>query len=232
MIKIYVTSINPFKNNVLYNQAYDSLSEERKEKADALKSDLKKRQSVAAGWLLGYVQKNWKKEFIPEKKQKTEIGQEAEKRHQPEKERKQEKGQQSETETELYTNLSHSGVYAACIVGDSAVGIDIERVRTFREGIVRKCFSASEQSLIEAATSTEERDELFTRIWTRKESIAKLTKEGIARIMRRRNLEEDASVYTKSFRIETSDGIYYMTAASYTEELPIEYDEVEYFIPR
>lgn len=195
MIKIYLTSIAPFKSNALYKQAYDSLSEERKEKADSLKSDLKKRQSVAAGWLLGYVQKNWKRE------------------------------------SELYTNLSHSGVYAACIVGDSAVGIDIERVRTLREGIVRKCFSASEQSLLEASTSTEERDELFTRIWTRKESIAKLTKEGIARIMRRRNLEEDASVYTKSFRIETSDGVYYMTAASYTEELPLKYDEVEYFIP-
>lgn len=209
MIKIYLTSVAPFKSNALYKQAYDSLSEERKEKADSLKSDLKKRQSVAAGWLLSYVCQEWEQEMN--------------------KEQEQEKGQEPEIESELYTNLSHSGVYAACIVGDSAVGIDIEGVRTFRAGIVRKCFSASEQSLIEAAASAEERDELFTRIWTRKESIAKLTKEGIARIMRRRNLEEDASVYTKSFRIETSDGVYYMTAASYTEELPIEYDEVEYF---
>ena len=186
MIRIYVTDSSPLCEELFFEQIYQNLNEERKKKADALKSKLKKRQSVAAGWLLD----------------------EAKKR-------------QENNGEELFFNLSHSGELAVCAIADEAVGIDVELVGMTRERVIEKCFTESEK--LRLMKEHERKDELFFEIWTKKESAAKLTREGIGRILRLRNEESNEGIYTKSFRLKREDGIYYLSVSAYSEKLPDSY---------
>jgi len=79
-------------------------------------------------------------------------------------------------------SLSHSGsmvVVALCI--DRPLGVDIERVRTFKEAedIARDHFSPQEYSLIHQRPR-EERVLEFFRCWTRKESYIKAVGQGLS----------------------------------------------------
>jgi 4'-phosphopantetheinyl transferase len=197
MIKILITDITPLDDKRLFEQIYATLTEERKQKADALKSELKRKQSVAAGWLLLEAEKWFHLEM------------------------------QNQEQKEFYSNLSHSGNLAACVIADEKVGIDIELTGKVRERVVEKCYSEAEQKQINEAGSGQDKAELFTKLWTRKESAAKLTREGIARIVRKRNVEEEEDINTNSFRIEHESGIYYMTVAAYSVHILPEYEYIK-----
>ena len=80
---------------------------------------------------------------------------------------------------ELCFNISHADGITACIVTDRECGIDCEPCREYRERVARRCFSPSEQRMIEEA-KPEERDLLFTRLWTLKEAFVKCTGQGIS----------------------------------------------------
>jgi 4'-phosphopantetheinyl transferase len=83
----------------------------------------------------------------------------------------------------LHFNLSHSGDLA--VIGlalDSSIGVDVEHVRPVPEleGVARRFFRLEEAESI-LRSSGEERIKAFFRIWTRKESMLKLTGEGLYR---------------------------------------------------
>lgn len=80
---------------------------------------------------------------------------------------------------DVHFNLSHAKGIAACVVSDRECGIDCEGIRDYRPNVVKRAFSEEEQRLLEAV-SGEERDRLFTRLWTLKESYVKALGEGIA----------------------------------------------------
>lgn len=80
---------------------------------------------------------------------------------------------------DVHFNLSHAKGIAACVVSDSVCGIDCEAVRPYRENVVRRAFSEEEQQLL-GTVSGEERDRLFTRLWTLKEAYVKALGDGIA----------------------------------------------------
>lgn len=77
-----------------------------------------------------------------------------------------------------YFNLSHSGEYAAVVVGiKPGIGIDIETKvdKDFR--ITKRMFTEEERDFILGA---EEVNKRFRNIWTKKESFLKCTGEGIS----------------------------------------------------
>ena len=76
-------------------------------------------------------------------------------------------------------NISHADGIAACIVTESECGIDCEPCREYRERVARRSFSPEEQRMIEEA-EPEERDLLFTRLWTLKEAFVKCIGQGIS----------------------------------------------------
>ena len=80
---------------------------------------------------------------------------------------------------ELHYNLSHANGIAACIVSGSECGIDCEQVRSFRPNVMKRAFSASEHELVENAADSE-RDLMFFRLWTLKESYVKALGIGIS----------------------------------------------------
>ncbi|MBR4379742.1 MAG: 4'-phosphopantetheinyl transferase superfamily protein [Bacteroidaceae bacterium] len=95
--------------------------------------------------------------------------------------------------SEIYFNLSHCREAAICIIADKPVGIDIESIRTFKHTLVDYTMNEEEVRQIEHA----ERPELeFTKLWTQKEAVLKLSGEGISRNMKQVLLNPPASLTT------------------------------------
>ena len=78
---------------------------------------------------------------------------------------------------DLYFNLSHSGIYAACALSRLPVGIDIQQLTEYKEAISRRFFTPEEQAQLVQA---EEKDRAFTRLWTLKESYLKAKGLGLS----------------------------------------------------
>jgi len=71
--------------------------------------------------------------------------------------------------SQVHYNISHAGQYVACVVGDVAVGVDIEVVRPIDEGIVERFFVPDEKAYVLSARG-DRRNERFFEVWTKKES--------------------------------------------------------------
>ena len=74
-------------------------------------------------------------------------------------------------------NISHSGKFVLCVVGDEQVGCDIEVVREYKPKVAKRFFTEAEYKLLE---SSESKSYDFTRLWTLKESVLKFSGEGIS----------------------------------------------------
>lgn len=75
-------------------------------------------------------------------------------------------------------NLSHSGDLVICAAGRKAVGCDIEKIETEPEGVAVHFFHGNEVEYLQMFQE-EERNEMFFRLWTLKESYMKMTGEGM-----------------------------------------------------
>lgn len=80
---------------------------------------------------------------------------------------------------DVHYNLSHADGITACFAGRYECGVDAEKVRQYRPNVVKRSFSESEQNLIESAPE-DERDLIFFRIWTLKESYVKAIGIGVS----------------------------------------------------
>ena len=66
---------------------------------------------------------------------------------------------------ELYFNISHSGDYTVIAVGDSEIGVDIQKL-SYKPKVIKRFYNEKEKEL---ATNEIE----FTKIWTIKEAYVK-----------------------------------------------------------
>lgn len=78
----------------------------------------------------------------------------------------------------IHYNISHTKGLIVCAIADGCVGIDVERVRSFKRGIVERFFSPQEREYIFA--SHRHQEERFAEIWTRKEAYVKWLGKGMA----------------------------------------------------
>ena len=78
---------------------------------------------------------------------------------------------------EVFFNLSHCKEAAVCVVSDQPVGIDVESIREYKEGLVHYSMNDDEIQEIESA---EHPDVAFIRLWTMKEATLKLIGTGIS----------------------------------------------------
>lgn len=78
----------------------------------------------------------------------------------------------------IHYNISHTDGMVACGIGDKELGIDVERIRPFRNNILRRVFSDAERLRMEELPE-EEHSQYFFRIWTLKESYLKAVGWGI-----------------------------------------------------
>ena len=78
---------------------------------------------------------------------------------------------------EIFFNLSHCKEAAVCAVSDEPVGVDVESIREYKDGLVHYSMNDEEIRQIE---SSEHPDRAFIRLWTMKEATLKLIGTGIS----------------------------------------------------
>ncbi len=84
----------------------------------------------------------------------------------------------------LFFSLSHSGEYVLCAVSEKDIGADIQKMQPVDYGKLAGRFYAREEcSLLEQCATNEEGQVLFYRLWARKESLGKLTGQGVAGVL-------------------------------------------------
>ena len=79
----------------------------------------------------------------------------------------------------LFFNLSHAGDVVLCVVSDSEVGCDVEKIVSGREMLAKRFFTAREAADIASQPTEEEKTLRFFRYWTLKESFMKVTGLGM-----------------------------------------------------
>ena len=82
---------------------------------------------------------------------------------------------------DIHFSLSHCREAAACVVAPVPVGIDVESLISYDAELVEKVMNVEEQQQI-ARSSDPALD--FIRLWTMKESLLKMTGEGISTDLR------------------------------------------------
>ena len=148
MIKRYIANINSFSESKLENE-YNLSDEKYKHKLTIYKFDKAKRQSLSARLIL--------RNAISEIYGKCDY-------------------EISYTENGKPTlpfckfSLSHSEDFAACVISDKDIGIDIEKVRTVKKGSNLHFLTAEE---IEFLKSSKDYSASFIYLWTRKEALLK-----------------------------------------------------------
>lgn len=83
---------------------------------------------------------------------------------------------------QVHFNLSHSGTMVMAAFSGYPIGCDIERIGKMDDRIVKRFYHPEEQkrlSLLDAETQRQEKISLFFRYWTLKESVLKVTGEGM-----------------------------------------------------
>ena len=159
---VYVANTEPLKENGLYGTAFDSLSAERKEKVCRYRFLKDRVLSIGAEVLLrkaltdcGIV--------IPEIRYGFETD-----------------GKPFIKGLERVDfNISHSEDLVMVAVSENRIGCDIEKMTDIDLDIVKKFFFREEYEDIAALPDSEERNGLFFRYWTLKESFMKVTGLGM-----------------------------------------------------
>ena len=90
-----------------------------------------------------------------------------------------EKGKPFCKDLPISVSLSHSGAYIAVAVGQSTVGVDVERKRKFSLAVSKRWFRPKEHEFL-ISLPEEERARAFSRLWTLKEAALKYTGVGLA----------------------------------------------------
>ncbi len=74
----------------------------------------------------------------------------------------------------LHFNLSHSGDYVVLAVDEGEIGIDIEKISSLSNEIVKHCFTKEEQKWL----ASQPIEHAFYLLWTGKESVMKAIGKG------------------------------------------------------
>ncbi|WP_022769708.1 4'-phosphopantetheinyl transferase family protein [Butyrivibrio sp. NC2007] len=159
---LYVMNIDILEDQVQFDLWYDKMPEFRKRKVDALKPHRSKLLSLGAGMLLDKAMKDCG--FDDYEIELSENG----------KPRIKGRG-------DVFFNISHSGEMVVLGISDKEIGVDIEKVKHFKESLVNYVFMPQDQDLAkELMMSESDMDKVYTRLWTVKESIMKHCGKGIS----------------------------------------------------
>lgn len=81
------------------------------------------------------------------------------------------------SDNSLYFSISHCDGLAVCVLAQAPVGVDCESIRHTSKAVMKRCYSESEAQYVVASPDS---NNVFSRLWTLKESYVKMTGEGIA----------------------------------------------------
>ena len=159
---LYVMNIDILEDQVQFDLWYDKMPDFRKRKIDALKPHRSKLLSLGAGILLDTSMKD--------------AGISSYEIELSENEKPRIKGMR-----DVFFNISHSGEMVVLGISDKEIGVDVEKVKHFKESLINYVFMPQDQDLAkELMMSESDMDKVYTRLWTVKESIMKHCGKGIS----------------------------------------------------
>lgn len=106
---------------------------------------------------------------------------------------KDENGKPHLENSNLHFNISHCKFGVVVAVSSCPVGVDIQDLTEYSEGIAKRVFTDNEVDLVEKSKN---KDRAFTEIWTLKEAAAKCDGRGIS-VLRDFSFEESTDKFTK-----------------------------------
>ena len=157
---VYLARVTPLEQPERYQKAYAAVGEYRRQKTDAFRFSEDRYRSLGAELLLIHalraagVPYNGCPSVTPGGKPYLPGG-------------------------GAFFSLSHAGEYALCAVAPFLVGCDLEKITAAEEGLAKKCLTPAEYAAFAACPAGRERDTLFFRFWTKKESYMKQTGQGL-----------------------------------------------------
>lgn len=77
---------------------------------------------------------------------------------------------------DIHFNISHCREAVVCVVSNEEVGVDVERIRPYNDHLARYVLNEEEYSQVKQSDNPALE---FTKFWTMKEALLKLTGEGI-----------------------------------------------------
>ena len=155
--KVYIACTDELNNDIVYGKLYSLVPKERQKKADRLVKREDKNLCVASFVLL---QKALENESITDFE--VLIGSNG-------------KPYLKERE-DVFFSISHSGNVVMCAVSPKEVGCDIQKIKDVNLSVCERFFSKEETEYIKAQ---KDQNDAFIRVWTLKESYAKLTGKGL-----------------------------------------------------
>ncbi len=81
----------------------------------------------------------------------------------------------------IHFNISHSGKWVAIAFSDTAVGVDVEKIRRVPEGVANRFFSQPEKDWINSCPDETSKADVFFTLWTLKESFLKAIGKGLTK---------------------------------------------------
>ena len=157
-LKAYLFDINSL-NEESFNRLLLSVKNYRKEKIAKLSLQKSKYLSLAVELLIRKACEDFGIDYLKEEIVLNEFG------------------KPSFKSSKYFFNTSHSGQYALCVISDVEVGCDIEEIKEYKPRVAERFFSDKENLYINVS---EDKNDMFFRIWTLKESFMKCIGKGFA----------------------------------------------------
>lgn len=88
----------------------------------------------------------------------------------------------------VYFSISHCDGLAVTVLSKAPVGVDCESVRRASGAVMKRCYGDSEANHILTSADS---DKAFSRLWTLKESYAKMTGEGVGSDLKMKCFDEE-----------------------------------------
>jgi len=166
MIKVYYAEDASFWEESILFAHMEQIEEKRRRACERMKSSRDRARSLGAGLLLHYALC----EYLQLPGEDTPPFQTG----------RGQWGKPYLTEyPQVHFNLSHSGHYVCCAVGEQETGVDIQEHRSWRKGVAGRFFTAEDNRLLNSLPD-DRAGELFFRIFSIRESYIKLTGRGIS----------------------------------------------------
>ena len=158
--KVYVADVNALNDEKVFNYFYNLMSSDRQNKIDAYSLRKDKNLSLGAGILLkvalSKIGLNLNEQTIEYRQnQKPYL-----------------------LNSSIYFNISHSQDKVMCVLADSEVGCDIEKIEDVNISVAKRYFNKQEYEIIKNQKQQVEKKFMFFRLWTLKESFLKITGLG------------------------------------------------------
>lgn len=109
--------------------------------------------------------------------------------------------------TDIHFSISHSGDYAAVVLSDGDVGIDIQQVRPVRDGLIEKLCDENERRFV---YESDNREKAFITLWSLKESYIKAIGMGMSFPLDKINFRLENFSGELHGRISNREGMYYV----------------------